>query len=91
MTMERWRPERGLVPRSLARELEEMEERFWGDIFGRGPMSMWRRFPRIEREWVPAVDVFEREDKLVVKAELPGMKIEDIAVSLLDNVLTVKG
>ena len=34
--------------------------------------------------------VFEKEDKFVVKAELPGMKEEDIDVSVVGDTLTVK-
>ena len=41
--------------------------------------------------WTPAVDIFEDKDKYVVKAELPGMRKEDIEVSLDGSTLTVSG
>ena len=42
--------------------------------------------------WVPAVDIFETEkDGLVLKAELPDMKREDISVVVENNTLTLKG
>ena len=41
--------------------------------------------------WAPAIEVFEKEDKFVVKAELPGMKEEDIDVSVVGDTLTIKG
>lgn len=41
--------------------------------------------------WTPAVDIYEDNDKYVVKAELPGMKNEDIDVSLDGNTLTISG
>ena len=41
--------------------------------------------------WVPALDVYEDLDNLVVRAEVPGMKKEDINISLEKNVLTVSG
>ena len=41
--------------------------------------------------WSPAVDIFETEGEIVVKAELPGMDRKDIALNLENNVLTVKG
>jgi len=41
--------------------------------------------------WMPAVDLYEDKDNLYVKAELPGMKREDIEVSLHDGVLTLSG
>ena len=39
----------------------------------------------------PAVDLYEEKDNLIVKAELPGMKKEDIDVSLHDGTLTISG
>jgi HSP20 family protein len=42
--------------------------------------------------WVPAVDIYETEnDGLVLKAELPDMKREDISVVVENNTLTLKG
>jgi HSP20 family protein len=72
---------------------------------GRSPFSNLRdqfgrlfdiAFPgREERElwgdWSPALDAYEDKDKYTVSVELPGMKKEDIAVSVHDGVLTVSG
>ena len=41
--------------------------------------------------WSPAVDLHEDKDKLSVKAELPGMKKEDIDVSLHGDTLSISG
>jgi HSP20 family protein len=41
--------------------------------------------------WVPAVDLYEDKDNLVVRAEVPGMKKEDIEISLHDGYLTLSG
>jgi HSP20 family protein len=41
--------------------------------------------------WTPAVDIFEVENALVLKAELPDMKREDIDVSVENNTLTIRG
>ena len=41
--------------------------------------------------WYPSVDVAENEHSYEVKAELPGLKKEDIKLSLEDNVLTLEG
>jgi HSP20 family protein len=41
--------------------------------------------------WTPAFDVYEEKDNFIVKAELPGMKKEDINVSLHDGNLIVSG
>jgi len=40
---------------------------------------------------MPAIDIYEKEDKYIVKAELPGMKEEDIDVSVVGDTLTIKG
>jgi HSP20 family protein len=44
-----------------------------------------------EREWVPAFDVSETEEALIVKAELPGIEVKDIDITLTDGLLTIKG
>ncbi len=41
--------------------------------------------------WSPALDVFDDKDSFVVKAELPGLKKEDIDLALHDGVLTISG
>jgi HSP20 family protein len=91
MEMERRRPGRGLIPWRPFRELEEMERRF--DDMLSWPLlpAVWRRIPTMEMGWAPAIDVFEKEDKFVVKAELPGMKEEDIDISVVGDTLTIKG
>lgn len=41
--------------------------------------------------WVPPVDIAEMKDKLIVRAEVPGMKQEDIAIEFENGVLTIRG
>ena len=41
--------------------------------------------------WTPALDVYEDKENFIVKAELPGMKNEDIDVSLHDGSLSISG
>jgi len=57
--------------------------------------SLWsteRWWPTRElRLRMPAVDVYEEKDAVVVKAELPGMSKEDIEVNLSGSTLTIKG
>ena len=50
-------------------------------------------FPRAfaEREWMPAFEVRENKDGYVFKADLPGIKAEDLEVSLTGNRLTITG
>jgi len=41
--------------------------------------------------WNPAVDLYEKDDHFVIKAELPGVNKKDIAIDLKDRVLTLSG
>src|SRR5262245_35650266 len=41
--------------------------------------------------WNPSVDIFENDNEIVLKAELPGMDVKDIEVRLENNVLALKG
>ena len=52
---------------------------------------MWTRRPSEEIGWTPRMDVYEKPDAYTVMAELPGVKMEDIEVSMSDNSLTIKG
>ena len=56
----------------------------------------WREHPllgtMLERaEWRPKVDIIDRDDEVVVRAEIPGVAKEDLDVSLTDNSVTIKG
>jgi HSP20 family protein len=55
------------------------------------PLAELARTSQLLGGWTPALDVFEDKDNLVVKAELPGMKKEDIEISLHDGSLSVSG
>ena len=47
--------------------------------------------PRGSRPWTPAVDIVETDNELVLKADLPEVKLEDIEVRLENGTLTLKG
>lgn len=74
----------------LERMRREMERVWSGDIF---PWGM--RFPRLlERFPVEpdvAVDMYEEGNNLIVKADVPGFRAEDVKVDITGNVLTLKG
>jgi HSP20 family protein len=55
------------------------------------PLSELTRTSQLLSGWNPALDVYEDKDNFVVKAELPGMKKEDIEVSLHDGSLSISG
>jgi HSP20 family protein len=44
-----------------------------------------------ERNWAPAVDIREEQDRFLLIADIPGVKREDVEVTLEDGVLTIKG
>ncbi len=75
-----WRPFR-----EVSRLRREMD-RLWEDYFGPG-----RRALKPMEEFAPAVDIKETEDKVVVKAEVPGIDAKDINISVTGDVLTIKG
>jgi HSP20 family protein len=47
--------------------------------------------PQGNRPWAPAVDILETENELVIKADLPAVKLENIDVRVEDGTLTLKG
>ena len=60
------------------------------------PFSMMRDFDRLLEErplgrWTPRVDVFDQDNNLVVRTELPGVAADDIDVTVENGTLTIKG
>jgi HSP20 family protein len=41
--------------------------------------------------WTPSVDIYETDDALVIKAELPGVSKDDVSVDIYQNTLTLRG
>src|SRR2546428_11539436 len=81
MAVVRWDPFRDLST------LQDRMNRLFDDA-GRG----WRNEePAATTSWSPAVDIFETEGEIVVKAELPGMDRKDLTLNLEKNVLTLRG
>jgi len=77
MAVVRWDPARELAGMEVDR-LNRMFSDFYDETFG--------------RTWVPAVDIYETDDhQVVLKAELPEMKREDIHLTYENGVLTLKG
>ena len=67
------------------REFNTLPSRF-GGFFGKD----WE-LPMSTTVWNPSVDIFENENEVVIKAELPGMNAKDIDIRLENNVLILKG
>lgn len=58
----------------------------WNQFFNRAPFPGY-----MTQEWLPTIDVSETKDKLLVKAELPGVDKKDVKVSISGDLLTIKG
>ena len=67
---------------SLRDELDRLFESPWTEL---------ARTSQLLSGWTPALDVYEDKENFIVKAELPGMKKEDIDVSLHDDSLSISG
>jgi HSP20 family protein len=80
----RWRPTRDLTG------IREEMNRLFDDFFTGWP-RLERRGGLLEGEWAPSVDVAETDEDVVVTAELPGVKQEDVDISIINDVLTLKG
>lgn len=75
-------------PFTLMRRFAHEMDRLFGD-FGFRP-----RFfePTVETAvWAPNVEVLEKEGKLIVRAELPGLTKDDVKLGVTDDVLTLEG
>jgi HSP20 family protein len=71
-------------------DLQTELARLWSQPFGFPPMA-FRRLLEADGGWAPSMDVFERDGSLVVKAELPGVKKEEIEITLDRGDLVVRG
>ena len=81
MAMTRYRDPNWLAPWQELGDVTNRLSRMLGD----------RTLGETEVAWMPAVNVEETSDELVLTAELPGMRQEDVEIELENNVLTVRG
>ncbi|MCD6521223.1 Hsp20/alpha crystallin family protein [Candidatus Calescamantes bacterium] len=79
---EEWSPLREIM------QFRDEIDRLFEDFF-----SPWtvRRRRRQEVTWLPDVDVYEDENNVIVEAELPGLKGDEVDISITGNTLTIKG
>lgn len=73
--------------RDVRSEMEQMFDEMLGGLARRPVRQRTRQFT----EWAPAIDAVSRDGDLVIKAELPGVKLEDVDITLQNGVLTVSG
>lgn len=79
MNLVRWNPVREML------NFENEVNRLYGDLVGRPSDA---ESPML---WAPKVDIEENKEGYVLKAELPGIKQEDIKISITDNQLVIRG
>ena len=81
MQLVKWNPMRDML------NLNGRADRLFNDFFypSRGVL------PSRDLDWNPRVDIYEEEDAIVLKAELPGVEKDNIVVDVKDRVLTLKG
>jgi HSP20 family protein len=60
-------------------------------LFQESFVQPWGRWPAFAEEGVLPVDVYETEDSVVVEAACPGIKPEDVDISITGDTLTIKG
>ena len=80
MTLVRWDPFKNLM------SLQDRMNRLFEETVQRGQGE-----PLSQGTWMPAVDIYETGNEVVLTAELPGMEMEDIDIQVRDNILTIKG
>jgi HSP20 family protein len=82
MALARWTPQRDLM------SVRDDMNRLFHEFFGRGgnDESTW-----FSSAWSPAVDIYETDEALVMKAELPGFGKDDIGIEMKENTLVIKG
>lgn len=79
MAIVRWDPFRDFL--NIQDEIAKTFERFFGESKGGAGLAVW----------TPLIDVFEKDDKVVVRAEVPGLEAKDVEVQIDDDGLTIQG
>jgi HSP20 family protein len=86
MNLTRWQsPQLTIWPGRLSSLRDDIDRLF------DAPLAEFARASQLLSGWTPALDLHEDKDTLTVKVELPGMKKEDIEVSLHDGCLSISG
>jgi HSP20 family protein len=79
--VDRWEPFRSLV--DIQGDVNRLLDSFVGRPFN-GEMARGRT-------WLPAIDMHETKDNVVLKVELPGVREKDVTVSITGDLLSIKG
>jgi HSP20 family protein len=82
------RPSRAVSP---FEEMDRMFDRWFDYAFPRGLLRPFRGELAPLEMRMPKVDVIDRDDEVLVRAEIPGVQKDDLDVSISDNSVTIKG
>ena len=66
-------------------------EPFSGDLHRLFNTLFEDRNAAVQQRWMPAMDLVEADDHFLLKADLPGLAEEDVAIEVRDNALTISG
>ena len=66
-------------------------DRLFNEMLGGLSRGRGRQGGQQLAEWAPAMDVLTKDGNLVIRAELPGVKLEDVDITLQNGVLTISG
>jgi HSP20 family protein len=83
MTLTRWDPMRDMM------SLQERMNKLFEDSLARSRSTEQDDFPM--GSWTPPVDIYETEDKVILRADLPGVDQKDIDLRIEDNTLILRG
>jgi len=75
--------------RMLERFADEMD-RVFGD-FGLGRIGSAPRLGAVVEMWAPDIEMYQRNNELVVRADLPGLKRDDVCIDVTDDGITITG
>jgi HSP20 family protein len=78
-------------PFGLLDELEQQMGRFWNQPFGAWPMPRFFQRVPVSARWMPRLDIYEKDNQLVIEAELPGIRKEDVQVEVQGADLVIRG
>ena len=83
-TLTRWEPINDIS------NLSQRMDRMFEELMGRG-LGRLAEDDRVRGSWSPAVNILEKKDAIVITADLPGLKAEDVDVTVDNGVLTIRG
>ena len=77
-----------LIPIDPFKGLDQIQKEI-DSIFSGRPLA--KGFRPMFNNFYPAIDVFDKKDAIVVKAEIPGVDKKDVSITISENELTIKG